>query len=70
VITLESPRDQHFQAKCLAEVPVTIEASIEAAVKPMKLCKRIHDTCRELGSRFAIQSLGLDEPGTSCGIPK
>ena len=39
---------------------VTIEASIEAALKPMKLCKRIHETCRELGSRFAIQSIGLD----------
>jgi hypothetical protein len=39
---------------------VTSDASIEAALKPMKLCKRIRETCRELGGRFAIQSLGLD----------
>jgi hypothetical protein len=39
---------------------VTIDASIEAAFKPVKLCKRIRQTCRELGSRFAIQSIGLD----------
>jgi hypothetical protein len=49
---------------------VTIDASIEAALKPMKLFKRIREACRELGSRFVIQSIGLDEPGTPCGIPK
>ena len=49
---------------------VTIDASIETALKPVKLCERIRQTCRELGSRFVIQSLGLDEPGTSCGIPQ
>jgi hypothetical protein len=40
--------------------PVTIQASIEAALKPVKLCERIRQTCRELGSRFVIQSVGLD----------
>jgi hypothetical protein len=40
--------------------PVTIDASIEAALKPMKLGKGIGETCRELGSRFVIQSVGLD----------
>jgi hypothetical protein len=49
---------------------VTIYASIKAALKPVKLGKHIRKTCRELGSRFVIQSVGLDEPGTSCGIPK
>jgi hypothetical protein len=39
---------------------VTIDASIETALKPVKLCKRIRQTCRKLGSRFVIQSLGLD----------
>jgi hypothetical protein len=39
---------------------VTSDTSIEVALKSMKLCKRIRDTSRELGSRFAIQSLGLD----------
>jgi hypothetical protein len=39
---------------------VTFDASIEAALKPVKLCERIHKTCRELGSRFVIQSVGLD----------
>jgi hypothetical protein len=39
---------------------VTSDAPIEAALKPVKLCERIHKTCRELGSRFVIQSVGLD----------
>jgi hypothetical protein len=39
---------------------VTIDASIEAAPKPVKLCERNRQTCRELGSRSAIQSIGLD----------
>jgi hypothetical protein len=51
-------------------VRVTIDASIEAALKPVKLCKRVREICRESGSRFAIQSLRLDESGTSCGIPE
>jgi hypothetical protein len=49
---------------------VAIEASIEAALKPVKLCERMRKTCRELGSRCVIQSVGLDEPGTCCGIPE
>jgi hypothetical protein len=32
----------------------------EAALKPVKLSERIRQTCRKLGSRFVIQSLGLD----------
>jgi hypothetical protein len=39
---------------------VTPEASIETALKPVKLCERIRQTCRQLGSRFVIQSVGLD----------
>jgi hypothetical protein len=39
---------------------VMFNASIEAALKPVKLCKRIRQSCRELGSRFVIQSVGLD----------
>jgi hypothetical protein len=38
---------------------VTSDTSIEAALRPMKLGKRIRETSRER-SRFAIQSLGLD----------
>ena len=49
---------------------VTIDASIEEALKPVKLCERIPQTCCELGSRFVIQSVGLDKPGTCCGIPE
>ena len=47
---------------------VTIDASIEAALKPVKLCERIRQSGRELGRRFVIQAVGLDEPGTTCGI--
>jgi hypothetical protein len=39
---------------------VTIEASIEAALKSVKLCERIRQMRRELGCRFVIQSVGLD----------
>ena len=49
---------------------VPIDASIEAALKPVKLCKRICQTCRKLAGRFVIQSVGLDEPGACCGIPE
>jgi hypothetical protein len=31
----------------------------------VKLCERIRKGCREVGRRFAVQALGLDEPGTS-----
>jgi hypothetical protein len=34
---------------------ITFNASIEAALKPVKLCHRIRQTCR-----FLIQSVGLD----------
>ena len=49
---------------------VTSDASIEAALKPVKLYKRIREACCELGSRFAIQSLRLDQPGTYRGVPE
>jgi hypothetical protein len=39
---------------------VTIDASIEAALKRVKLCERIRQTCREPGSRFVNQSVSLD----------
>jgi hypothetical protein len=39
---------------------VAFDASIEAALKPVKLCERIRQACRELGSRFVIQSVRLD----------
>jgi hypothetical protein len=39
---------------------VTFDASMEAALKPVKLCQPIRDTCRQFGSRFVIQSVGLD----------
>jgi hypothetical protein len=42
---------------------VPIDASIELALKPLKLGKRIREASRELGSRFVIQYVGLDEPG-------
>jgi hypothetical protein len=51
-------------------LPVMIEAPIEAALKSVQLGKCIRETCREVGSRFVIQSVGLDQPGTCCGIPE
>ena len=39
---------------------VAFGASIEAALKPVQLCERIRQICRELGSRFVIQSVRLD----------
>ena len=49
---------------------LTIEAPNEALLKPVKLWKRIRQTCCELGSRLVIQAVGLDESGTSGGIPE
>ena len=70
MITLEWPGINTARRNAWPMFRVTIEASIEAALKPVKLCKRIRQTCRELGSRFVIQSVGLDQPGTCCGIPE
>ena len=39
---------------------VTFNASIEAALKSVKVCERIRQTRRDPGSRFAIQSIGVD----------
>jgi hypothetical protein len=43
---------------------------MEAPLKPVELFDGIRKRCREVGSRFAVQCLGLDETGTYRRIPK
>ena len=44
--------------------------SIEAALEPVKLFEGIGKGGRDVGSRFAVQPLCLDQPGTSGRIPQ
>jgi hypothetical protein len=46
------------------------DTSIEAALKSAKLLECISKGSGEIGSRFAVQSLCLDEPGTSGRVPE
>jgi hypothetical protein len=52
-----------FRASLLAS-----DTSIEAALEPVQLFEGICEGGCDIGSRFAVQPLGLDEPGTSGGI--
>jgi len=54
---------------CTASV-VASYASIEAALEPVKLLECIGKGGRDVGSRFAVQAVCLDEPRTSGGIPE
>ena len=49
---------------------IASDASIKAALKPTKFFERIGEGGRDIGSRFAVQPLGLDQPGTSGRIPE
>ena len=44
---------------------VASDTSIKAALEPVKLFESIRQAGCEVGGRFAVQPLGLDEPGTS-----
>ena len=46
------------------------DASIEAALEPVKFFECIGKGGCDIGSRFAVQTLCLDEPGTSGRIPE
>jgi hypothetical protein len=39
---------------------VTSDPSIEAALQPAKLYQCIRKGCRDVGSRFAVQTISLD----------
>jgi hypothetical protein len=52
-----------FRASLLAS-----DTSIEAALEPVQLFEGICEGGCDIGSRFGVQPLGLDEPGTSGGI--
>ena len=45
-------------------------ASIKAALEALKFFESICQAGRDIGSRFAVQTLCLDEPGTSGRIPE
>ena len=47
---------------------ITSDTSIETALQPVKLLERICKGSRDIGSRFAVQPIHLDEPGTSSRI--
>jgi hypothetical protein len=51
-------------------VPVTSDTPIEAALEPVKLFEGICKGGCNIGSRFAVQTLCLDKPGASSGIPE
>jgi hypothetical protein len=53
----------------LSSALVAADTSIEAALEPVKLCQGIRKRCRDLGSRFPVQPLCLDKPGTRGRIP-
>ncbi len=44
---------------------IASDASIQAALEPVKLFEGICEGWRDIGRRFAVQALRLDEPGTS-----
>jgi hypothetical protein len=39
---------------------IASDTSIEAALEPVKLFQRICEGGRDVGSRFAVQTIGLD----------
>jgi hypothetical protein len=47
---------------------VASDASIEAALEPVKLFESICEGCCDVGGRFAIQALCLDLSGTTGGV--
>jgi hypothetical protein len=49
---------------------ISSDTSIEAALEPVKLVESIGKGCGEVGSRFAVQRFGLDQPGAHGGIPE
>ena len=49
---------------------VTLDASIEAALEPVKLLNCVGQAGGDVGRRFAVQPLWLDEAGTSGRIPE
>jgi hypothetical protein len=49
---------------------VASDASIEAPLEPVKFWECIRKGIHEVGSRFAVQTLCLDESGTSGRIPE
>jgi hypothetical protein len=48
---------------------VASDTSIEDALEPVKLFEGIGERGCDVGSRFAVQTLNLDKPGTSGRIP-
>jgi hypothetical protein len=59
------PVREAFPASLIAS-----DASIEAALEPVKLIECICQGDRYVPSRFAVQTLCLDQPGTSSRIPE
>ena len=49
---------------------VASDTSIKAALEPVKLFEGIRKGGRDVGSRLAVQTLSLDEPGTGGRIPE
>jgi hypothetical protein len=49
---------------------IASNASIEAALEPVKLVESICEGDRHLRSRSAVQPLSLDQPGTSDRVPE
>jgi hypothetical protein len=49
---------------------IASDTSIKAALEPLKLLEGIGKGGCDIGSRFAIQTLCLDKPGTSGRIPE
>jgi hypothetical protein len=46
------------------------DASIDSGLEPVKLFECIGKGGRDVGSRFAVQPVCLNEPGTSSRIPE
>jgi hypothetical protein len=49
---------------------IASDTSIKAAPEPVKLSKGIGKRGCDVGSRFVVQALCLDQPGTSGRIPE
>jgi hypothetical protein len=49
---------------------IASDTPIEAALQPVKLFERTSSGGDQLGSRFTIQPVSLDQPGTSRRIPQ
>jgi hypothetical protein len=47
---------------------IASNASIKAALEPVKLFKCVGKRVGDFSSRLAIQAIGLDEPGTSRSV--